>query len=146
MVDVNKAVRYAIGAALDGNLTYDGSPVPVVDDAVNLQQNTTMYVVLSSQTAVETSSFAKFDHECTLQLDITHKSVYAASKDGVDDLAQQIFTILQPTPTTNGLVSQSGVHFTDLEKATDNYLSFVLNDIGPVVRRIITYRVLVHEN
>lgn len=146
MVDVNKAVRYAIGQALDGNLTYEGSPVPVVDESVTLEQNTSMYVVLSTQTAVETSSFSKFDHECTLQIQITHKTQYSVSKDGVDDVAQQIFNIIQPTVTTNGLISQSGVHFTDVSKVTDNYLSMVLNNMGPVVRRILTYKVLVHEN
>jgi len=146
MVDVNKAVRYAIFQALDGNLTYDGSPVPVVDESVTLDQNLTMYVALTTQTAVETSNFAQFEHECTLQIDIAHKTQYAVSKDGVDDVAQQIFDILQPSVTTNGLASQSGVQFTDLSKATDNYLTMVLNNMGPVVRRIIVYKVLVHEN
>lgn len=146
MVDPNKAVRYAIGGALQGNLTFDGSPVPVVDESVNLNENTNMYVLLSNQTAVETSNFAKREHECTLVVDIVNKSQYDVTKDSVDDVAQQIFDILQPGATASGLVSQPGVQFTNLEKITDNYLSFSLNPVGPVVRRIMTYRVLVHEN
>ncbi len=145
MVDVNKAVRYGFGEALIG-LTFEGSPVPVVDDAVLFNQNTTMYVLLSSQTAVEDSNFAKFDHVCTMQLDIVHKAVHGVTKDGVDDVAQQIFDIIQPTPTTNGLSVQPGLQFLNVEKLTDNYFSFTLNDLGTVIRRIITYQVLVHEN
>ena len=146
MIDVNKAVRYGFGDALSGNITFEGSPVPVVDDAVLLQSNTTMYVILSTQTAVETSNFAKFEHECTLILDIVHKTQYSVTKDGVDDVAQQIFDIIQPTVTTNGLTAQSGVQFSNVEKIQDDYLSFTLSNVGPVVRRILRYRVLVHQN
>lgn len=126
-------------------MTYAGSAVPVVDSIVTNESEQDMYVILGSQTTVETSNFDSFDFRATINIDITHKSGYSASKDGVDNVAQQIFNIIQPTVKTNGLIPQTGVQFSNVRKIADNYLSFTLANVGNVVRRIVTYEVLVHQ-
>lgn len=146
MLDINKLVRYGIGQSLNGQLTYDGASVPVLDDALTVSDNYALYVILSNQTAVETSNFNKFAHDCTITLDIVHKTYFGVTKDGVDSVAQQIFTILQPSTTTNGLTEQSGVQFNDLQKESDSYFTMQITNAGPIVRRLITYRLLVHQN
>lgn len=146
MLDINKLVRYAFGQSLNGSLTYNGSNVPVVDDVLTVDSNEMIYVILSSQTAVETSNFNKFAHDCTITLDIVHKTYYGVTKDGVDSVAQQIFTILQPDTTSNGLTAQAGVQFNDVQKDSDSYLTMTLTNAGPITRRIINYRLLVHQN
>lgn len=146
MLDINKLVRYGVGQSLTGQLIYESVSVPVVDDVLTSDTNSDMYVLLGSQTAVEQSNFAKFAHDCTITLDIAHNTGFGVSKDGVDNVAQQIFTILQPTTITNGLTAQAGIQFSDLQKDSDSYLTMTLSDGSAVVRRIIVYRVLVHQN
>lgn len=144
MIDIHKLVRLGFGTTLSGNLTYGGKAVPVVEDVLSTDED--VYVILSSQTAVESSTFSSFDHFSTFVIDIVHKSNYYATKSVVDNVAQQIFTLIQPTPTFNGLTAQAGVQFTDVRKVSDNYLNLSMSTTGPVVRRILTYSVFVHQN
>lgn len=145
MIDVHKLVRYAFGNAISGQLSYGGVAVPVADDVLSIEDPTDIYVILSSQTAVEVSTFSSFEHSASIVIDIVHRSSHYVTKDIVDNVAQQIFTIIQPTPTTNGLSAQSGVQFTDVKKINDIYLNLNLSNSGPVVRRIVTYSVNVHQ-
>lgn len=144
MIDVQKKVREAYFNALDGNITFDGSPVPVCDEKVEDQENNTMYVILSTQTSVDDGSFDSFDHETTMLLDIVHKTQDTVSKDGVDDVAQQIFDIILPTVKTNGLTA-TGVQFTNVRIESDQYFNFALTTAKSTVRRLIRFRQLIHE-
>lgn len=144
MIDPQKKVREAFFSALNGQLFYDGIDVPVVDDAVTLEDNVDMYVLLSSQTAVEVSNFTKYQNDCTITLDIVHKTTYSVTKNGVDDVAQQILHFISTSVTTNGLGSDNTVQYVNLQKESDNYLTMELSS-GAVVRRILVFNVLVHE-
>lgn len=146
MIDVQKAVRYGFGKALENQLSYQGTAVPITDSILTIDDSCNLYVVITLQTAKESSDFSKFRYNATITLDIVHKAGYAVSKDAVDSIAEQISSIIQPTVTSNGLVAQTGIKFTNVNRVSDSYLSLSLNNIGPVVRRIIVYEVLVHQN
>lgn len=144
MIDPHKKVREAFYTVLNGNLSYDGENVPVVDDAVTLEDNVDMYVLLSSQTAVEVSNFTKYQHDCTITIDITHKTTYSVTKNGVDEVAQQIFDRISTGVTTNGLPISDVIQYVNLQKETDNYLEMELSS-GAIIRRIVVFNLLVHE-
>ena len=144
MIDVQAKIREAYYTALNGQLTYDASPVPVVDDKLEDDQNDTLYVVMSTQTAVDDSPFGKFDHETTMLLDIVYCPQDTVSKDVVDNVAQQIFNIILPTPETHGLTA-TGVQITNVTVENDSYLSFVLSNSRSVMRRLIRFKQLIHE-
>lgn len=144
MKDVQQKTRASFYLALSGLLTYEGETVPVIDDTATLEDNVDMYVLLSSQTAVDVSNFTKYQHECTMTLDIVHKTNYAVARDGVDYVAQQIFNIISPNVTTNGIATDVDVQFVNVKKQSDNYLTMELSS-GAIVRRIIVFSVLVHE-
>ena len=145
MIDVQKKIRDAFFQSLDGQLTYDGSPVPIVDEKLEDSENNTMYVIMSTQTTVQDVIFSHFDHETTMLLDIVHKTQDFVTKDGIDEVAQQIFDILLPTVTTNGLTAQSGVQITNLQIESDQYFPMQLSATGSVMRRLIRFRQLIHE-
>ena len=127
MIDVQKKIRDAFFDSLDGQLTYDGSPVPIVDEKLEDSENSTMYVIMSTQTTVQDVIFSHYDH------------------DGIDEVAQQIFDILLPSVTTNGLTAQSGVQITNLQIESDQYFPMQLSQTGSVMRRLIRFRQLIHE-
>jgi hypothetical protein len=144
MIDVHKKVRKAYYEALNGQLTYDGSPVSVWDEKAEATTNN-IYVLLSTQTATDTSTFSSFDTQTTILIDIVSKSQDRVSKDVLDEVAQQILTIILPTVTTNGLPAQSGVQILNVRKESDNYLPVQLSATGSIIRRLIRFSQRVHE-
>lgn len=142
MKDPNLIVRTSFKYALEGQLTtYDDTPVPIADDLYNGDSN--VYVIISSQTAVDNSTFSSFVHECTILLDIVHKQQYSVTRHEIDRVAQQIFNIVKPTPSTYG-VSNALVTFVSVKVDSDNYLDFTL-DGESLIRRLIRFSLIVHE-
>lgn len=145
MIDVKKKIFDAYFSALDGQITFKGSPVPVVDEKLATGLNNTMYVVISSQTSIDESSFSHLEHETTILIDICHKTQDVANKKGVNEVAQQIFDIVRPTVTTTGIVAQSGVQITNVLLESDQSLSFELTHNKSLVRRLIRFRQFITE-
>lgn len=144
MIDPVNKLRAGVYQSLNGQLTFEGITVPVVEDVAALEDNIDMYVLLSNQTAVDVSNFTKHQHECTLTLDIVHKTNFAVSRYGVDAVAQQIFDFIMPGVTTNQIQIDGAMQAVNVRKQSDNYLTMELS-AGAIVRRLITFSVLVHE-
>lgn len=144
MIDPVNKLREGFYQSLYEQLTFEGYTVPVVDDVAALEDNNDMYVLLSNQTAVDVSNFTKHQHECTLTLDIVHKTNFAVSRYGVDAVAQQIFNILITSTTTNQIQIDGAMQAVNVRKQSDNYLTMELS-AGAIVRRLIVFSVLVHE-
>lgn len=143
MIDIQYRVRSAFFSVIHNLITYNGSYVPVVDDISTLDDDANLYIILSSQTAVETSNFTHFVHDCTITIDIVHKTMYAVTKDVVDNIAQQILDRVYSGVTDNTLYD-SQLQYVNLRKENDNYLTIELSS-GAIVRRILVFNLLVHE-
>lgn len=148
MINPERLVRRAIFQALDGNITVtiDGSNSPVqlfegVEDDSGLHN----YVVFGSQTGNDTSTKSSFDTVVRTTLDIVCKQNYQANKEYLDDISDQIETILLPSQGTNGLVAQSGVQFLALKRESANYIDLTINSTQSIVRKLLTFSVRVRE-
>lgn len=139
MIDVKQPVRQAYYDLLNGALTFGGNPVPVSDDIKKLADNSTIYVILSNQTGIDSSTFQTFDSEETIVLDIVYKAGARASKEVVDNIAGQICMLVLPAPGINGLTSAPGVQINCVKKSDDRYMTLALNSSNSVVRRLLTF-------
>lgn len=138
MIDVKQPLRMAYFDLLSGALTYGGNPVPVSDDAKKLGDASTLYVILSSQSGADSSTFQTFDSDETIVLDIVFKSGARVNKETVDNIAGQILAILIPYPGVSGLSSPPGTQINCVRLKDDRYLTLQLNSSNSVVRRLLT--------
>jgi hypothetical protein len=148
MKDGNKPLRTAIWAAIDGVLlnNFDGSGgvVPVYDDEIT-DRGQNVCVLLTTQTATDASNRSHFNGSATQEIQICDKTELSVDKRRIDDIANQIFEILWPTPQSDGLVQQSGFQILNLRKQADNYLPLQISSTQTLMRRIITFSARVHQ-
>lgn len=143
MKDDQLAFRMAVFQALDGQLTYDSSPVPVCDEKL-VDANNTVYVILSTQTRNNEDTFSSWNGDHTLLLDIVNKEYAGASKNIIDDVGDQILRILFPAPATDGLVQQSGFTINCLQ--VDNISTInLLQTNKSIIRKLIRLRAKVYQ-
>jgi hypothetical protein len=147
MIDPDKALRNACYEALNGNITVQvdgsGSEVKFFDGPADDEN---IYVILGAQSSNDRGNKANDAARCSITLDIVCKLEYSASKEYLDDVAQQIDNILRPTIKVNGLVSQDGVQFGRLVRENGTYLDLYLTSTQVGQRKLVTYSTTVFDN
>lgn len=127
---------------LNGNLLYNGAGVPVSDDLRKLQDSgSSVYVLLSNQDGVDSSTMQSWDSDESIVLDIVFKAGARANKQVIDNVAGQILALLFPTPTSAAaLPRQTGVQINCVRLDTDRYITLTLGQAGTIVRRLLTLK------
>src|SRR5580698_5295036 len=102
MIDVKTPLRTAYYSLLNGALTYNSVEVPVSSDVTKLDASVSLYVLLTQQNGVDKNYFQGFSSDEEMQIEIICKATGRPNKEAVDDVAGQIFNLVQPTPKTCG--------------------------------------------
>ena len=112
MKDTKKILRHAIFNALDGQITYNSVAVPVVDEKIRNSAPSDLFIVLSTQSEspVERNS-SSFNTLSSIDIDIVQKTGTEVSKDGIDDVYEDMLEIIFPSISTLGLTAPSGFQF-----------------------------------
>ena len=126
----DKAVRMGVYDAIKASLSYDGADVHVYDDATtNEAPVEKQYVLLTSQSAVNSSDYRRFRWNCVLTIEIVSKQLSSVSKDIVDDINEQIEQVIiypQNQPGNGYMAPQNGWDFSDILLESSNYIEFEL--------------------
>lgn len=144
MIDVKQGVRTAFFNALNGNLTYQATPVPISDE-VEVTGNAALYVLIGYQSGVQKNTFDGFASEESLVLDIISKTTDLGAKEPLDQVAGQILAIICPSRPINGLGRQGGIQIINVRLDDDRYLSLSLNASNTMVRRLLTFKMYVSQ-
>ena len=146
MRDPKLSLRTAYYQLLNGALTYNAVTIPVSDDLLNLASSSALqYVILSTQSSQDTSTFSSFDTREDIIIDIVSKAQSRLSKTVVDSIASQIMNLVLPNPGQNGLPSQANFVFQNVQKIADRYIDLQLNSSTTVVRRLLTFTQTVRQ-
>ena len=145
MIDTKKPLRTAYFQVLSNAIQYNGQPVPVGDDMKNFGDSTPAYIVLSSQTESDRSTFQSFETTQDIVIDIVFKSLSRTAKAAVDDIAGQVMSLILPAPSQNGLPIQAGIQILCVEKVDDRDLPALLNNGNTVLRRLLTFRQIIRQ-
>lgn len=135
MKDNKKILRQAVFDALDGNVTYDGNPIPVYDEK---NDNEPIYILLSNQQEFDDNTSDAFITRSTLDYEVVEQTGYSVSKDAIDDINDQILTIIFPTPSTTGLTMPTGFQFLNLRRESSRSLAFEISATESIIRNITT--------
>lgn len=87
-----KAIRLKFYEVLNGQLQYDSAVLPVND--AKLQDDSDIYIILTEQRATDNSSFHCYKWECEQDIEIHSVQQHSVSRDIVDDVAEQIETLI----------------------------------------------------
>jgi hypothetical protein len=144
MIDIKRPLRTAYYSLLNNHIVYNGNIVPVSDSVEKLADKVDIYVLFTQQNGTEQNTQSSWNSLETMLIDIVSRGT-RVSKETVDIIASQIFTLLFPTPQTNGLPVQGSLHFGSVRVTDDRYLVFGAVGGKNVTRRLITTTQLVTQ-
>jgi hypothetical protein len=140
MIDVKLPIRKAFYQLLNGALNDpSANPVNVYDAVQKLADQAMLYVLLENQTSIPTNNQVQFASHEDITLSIVQRNPARVARSQVDYIASQILGLVLPNQGTNGLPTQFGVQFLDVQVAQDTYQTFYLENNDAVVRRLITF-------
>jgi hypothetical protein len=143
MIDVKAPLRTAYYSLLNGQLTFNASNVPVSESVEKLADTSDLYVLLTQQNGQSQNTQDSWDSEETMLVDIVARGT-RVSKSTLDNIANQIFTLLFPSHHGRSLTG-TGITVANLRVTDDRYLVFTTTGGKNVQRRLITFTQLVSQ-
>lgn len=101
MKDYGYHIRQGYFNAINGLITYEGGTIPVIDEKLDHQLTEhDIYIKLSTQNDQQVNNKCYFAATCEVVADIVHRTKSVGGKMVVDDISDQMLTLLFPTPKT----------------------------------------------
>lgn len=142
--DPERIFRKGVYNALNNNITYNGTIVPVYDEfASDTAPN--IFIVLGNQYGDDRRNYAKFVTGSVIVIDIVHHQNRAMTKDVVDAISNSIKAVLLPALATYGITLDAGWSINSLYRETSSYLS-EQNNTKWVIRKIERYRCQIQQD
>lgn len=142
--DPERIYRTAVYNALNNNITYNGTIVPVYDEfASDTAPN--LFIVLGNQYGDDRRNYAKFVTGSVIVIDIVHHQNRGMTKDVVDAVSNSIKAVLLPNIATYGITLAAGWSVNSLYRETSSYLS-EQNNTKWVIRKIERYRCQIQQD
>jgi hypothetical protein len=143
MIDTGQQLRASYVAALNGNLSYEGSPVPIVDEKLDVQiSEHDIYVMCMDQ--VEDAEAVKvkshFSNETLLTLMVINQRRSTNTKEVVENVSNQILNILFPTVTTVGFTLSSPLKLVYAHYVNGEYNPVVQNEQGFIISKKLLFK------
>src|SRR5688572_3054094 len=102
MNDAGQAIRKSYYDALNGQVEYDGSPVPIVDEKLDLNiTEHDLYMLIGGQGGSVLGVKTMWAKEMDISITVVNRRKATNSKTIIENLCDQVLTILFPTRTTN---------------------------------------------
>ncbi len=138
MRDTQKLLRMAVYNLISGQLSYNSTNVPVYDEKRKVGATDNIFVILSTQQETDDNTSDAFITDSSIDIEINHKSDFEVSKDAIDDVANQILTLILPTPSTDGFPVQSLFQITCVRRTSTITRNFSISDSQTIIAKIIT--------
>jgi hypothetical protein len=103
MKDYSAAIRKSFFDALDAQVTYDSTDIPVFDEKVEGVPEKDIWIVIADQVDLDKSNKHQFANETTIDINVISKRRSAGGKKVIDDIADQVLQIILPTVKTVGI-------------------------------------------
>ncbi len=147
MKDTCKPFRNAIHAVINGLITYRGDAVPIYDEKVFTGQMPAIYILYGTQSESDI-----IESECTwtttskIDIWIVCKTGSEVSKNVIDDIADQLYTLLLPGPTVDAFLQPQGLTIMYLRREASVEGQFNISPTQSELRKVITLTANIVEN
>lgn len=143
MNDAGQAIRKAYFDALNEQVNNPGNPgnfVPIVDEKLDLGiTEHDLYMLIGGQGGTVNGVKGMWAKELDISITVVNRRKATSSKTLIEDICDQMLTILFPTRTTNGLTVASPFKLTYARLLNENY-AFDKEDAGWVISKVLVFR------
>lgn len=141
MLDVGQKLRASYFDALDGNLTWDGAAVPVVDEKLDTQiTDQDVYIIMTSQNEIDANNKSYWARECDIELVIVNRRKATNTKEVVEDVSNQVLTLLFPDKNTTVLSIASPLALTYARLTSAEYNPLVQTEDGFQISKKLIFK------
>lgn len=143
MNDAGQAIRKAYYDALNNQVSNPGNPgnfIPIVDEKLDLNiTEHDLYMLIGGQGGTVSGVKGMWAKELDISITVVNRRKATNSKTLIEDICDQMLTILFPTRTTNGLTVVSPFKLTYARLINENY-AFDKEDAGWVISKVLVFR------
>lgn len=141
MKDTKRILRKAVYNCLLDSVTIDSSIIPVFDEKRRIGVTTNLYILLSTQQESDDNTSDAFMTDSSIDIEVVHRTGFEVSKDTIDDISNQILTLLIPDPNADtGLPTYADPlwQITLVRRVSSITRNFSITDTESVVAGIVT--------
>lgn len=122
MNDAGQAVRKIFFSALNNQVTIEGSPIPIVDEKLDLNiTEHDLYMLIGGQASTSVNTKSTWGKEVDLNITVVNRRKATNSKTIIENIADQVLQILFPTRTTFGLTVEAPFKLSYVKYVSDSY-------------------------
>lgn len=141
MIDVGQKLRKAYFDLLDGNITYGGKVVPVVDEKLEMNINDTeLYVIFTSQNEVNVNTKSNWIREVEMAIRVVNYRQSTNTKEAVENVSSQILNIIFPSKNTNSVSLDSPLKLSMAVLMNSEYNPVVQTENGFFVSKVLVIK------
>ena len=137
MRDTQKILRSVIYNALNGAVNVSGV-IPVYDEKRPATSTSSVYILLSTQQEQDNSTSDAFITLSTIDIEVCQDTESEVSKDVIDDVGNEVLTVLFPTAFTYGITQPSNMQVMNLNRDRTITRAFEISPTKSILRKIIT--------
>lgn len=144
MRDAQYHLRRAIDAVLTSNVVVDGNTINFYDEKKRAGANERLYCIYGTQQSTpDQNNDSTWITRETIDIEIYQRTESEVSKDLVDQVSDQLYTLLMPQRISSALANPNlmQVQFFDLQQAVTR--SAEISDTETIIQKIVTFTCLV---
>lgn len=153
MKDGIKFIRDSYFNLLEGNITYNGSVIPVYDEEADETGND-FYIIVSTLTDAYIPVKTKFFNEVTILIDVIttfNTKMYSQTdpqpkmKEPCDVITGKILDLVLPSRNTTGIADNTDFQVIDVKKESSQHFPILDVDDKKIIRRLTRFSQIVLE-
>lgn len=146
MKDPVKFIKDAYFNALDGNITYNGSTIPVYDEEAD-ETGGDYYIIISTITDADFPNKGKFMNDVEVLIDVVSQNNWRVDlvKQIVDSITGKIMAAIIPSIGTTLLIENADFQIVDVRKASTQHVPVIDTGTKKIVRRLTRFTQLIIE-
>lgn len=131
MNDIGQKLRKSYFQALNGNITYEGGVIPIVDEKLDANITThDIYVLMQEQNETEVPNRTIPITDCDMNMRIVARLSDSGNKEVVENISNQILNLLFPVYNRNALTIDSPLILLYAKKTGAEYLPLIKGQDG----------------
>lgn len=146
MKDPIKFIKDAYFNALDGNITYNGSTIPVYDEEAD-ETGGDYYILISTITDADFPNKTKFMNDVEVLIDVVSQNNFRVDlvKRIVDAITEKVLNQILPSVGNSSLSDNADFQIVDVRKSGSQHVPIIDTGTKKIVRRLTRFTQLIIE-
>lgn len=146
MKDPIKFIKAAYYTALNNQISYNGSIVPVYDEEAD-ETGGDYYILVSSITDADLPNKGKFMNEVEVLIDVVSQNNFRVDlvKQIVDAITEKVMNRIIPSISTTNLSGNADFQIVDVRKGSSQHLPVLDTGVKKIVRRLTRFTQIIIE-